>query len=388
MKTVINHVKLYDGKGAVLENASLSFDETGILAVSEQPEQPAEKGERVVEGSGKTVLPGLFDCHVHLGSMEGDSQVQTGALAAAQIREHLRYGITTVRGCGSRWNADITVRDMERSGHLTGARVVASGIGITITGGHGWAMCHECDTADEVRKAARLQLRAGADQVKLFASGGMATKGSDPDMSQYTVEQMHAAVEEAEKKGALTCAHATGLGGAKCAIQAGVRSIEHTQLDREACEMMVRQGTWYCSTITTRYGIVNSTDPSVAWMRQKAKPTDIENMLRSIRLCREYGIPMAAGTDSGFNELICPLGTGLYRELWLYTEAGLSPMEALQTATGNAALLCGLQDVTGSLRSGLEADVLLVDGDPLKDIRQLANVCMTFRKGKLVYENL
>lgn len=385
MKTIIQHVKLYDGQSTVLEDASLAFDERGILAVSKQIIVPEEPTDIVIDGTGKTVLPGLFDCHVHLGGLSGENQVECGAIAADQLREYLRFGITTVRGCGSRFNADILVRDMERAGRITGARVVASGLCITTTGGHAWAMGHQCDTVDEVRKAARIQLREGADQVKLMASGGMGTKGSDPDMSQMSVEEMRAAVEEAEKRGALSCAHATGLGGAQCAIEAGVRSIEHTQLTPELCELMIRHGTWYCSTITTRYGIVNSTDPSLEWMRKKARPTDIENMLQAIRYCRAYGIPMAAGTDSGVSDLICPLGTGLYRELWLYTEAGLTPEEALRTATGNAAILCGLQNETGTLRQGLAADVILIDGDPLRDIRRLANVCMTFHRGRRIY---
>lgn len=386
MKTIIQHVRLYDGQTTVLEDASLSFDESGILAVSEQVIPATDPADTVIDGRGKTVLPGLFDCHVHLGGIGGETEVECGAIAADQLREYLRYGITTVRSCGSRFNADIRVRDLERSGRITGARVVASGLCITTTGGHAWPMGHQCDTVDEIRKAARIQLREGADQIKLMASGGMGTKGSDPDMSQMSVEEMRAAVEEAEKRGALSCAHATGLGGARCAIEAGVRSIEHTQLNPELCELMRRHGTWYCSTITTRYGIVHSTDPSLEWMRRKAKPTDIENMLQAIRYCREYGIPMAAGTDSGAGELICPLGSSLHRELWLYTEAGLTPMEALQTATGNAARLCGLEQEVGTLRPGMMADLILVNGDPLSDIRLLSNICMTFHRGKCVYQ--
>lgn len=383
MKTVIENAQIYDGGQRVWPRAAIAFDESGILEVAEHP----LPGELVIDAAGKTVLPGLFDCHVHLGVGESNDPLEAAALAAAQANRFLQYGITTVRCCGSADNVDVLVRDLERSGRLEGAAVVASGLGITITGGHAWRMCHQCDTADEIRKAARAQLRAGVDQVKLFASGGMGTKSSDPDMLQFSAAEMRAAVEEAEKKGALTCAHATGLSGAKEAIRAGVRSIEHTQLDQECVELMLEHGTWYCSTIVTRYGIVNSTQPEYEWMRQKAAPTDIPNMMQAIRYCKQYGIPMAAGTDAGFDEVLAPIGASLHQELWLYTQAGLSPQEALYTATGAAARLCRLENSTGTLRPGLAADLVLVDGDPLQDIGQLNNIAMTFHRGRCVYQN-
>lgn len=382
MKTVIQNAKIYDGAHHVWENASVSFTEAGICELSEQPLD----GDICIDAAGQTVLPGLFDCHVHLGGMDVKDPAQGAALAAAQIQRFLQYGITTVRCCGSSYNLDILVRDLEQTGTISGARVLASGMGITTTGGHAWSMCHQCDTADEIRKAARVQLRAGADQIKVFASGGMGTKGSNPDMPQMSAEEMRIAVEEAQKKGALTCAHATGLGGAKAAIRAGIRSIEHTQLDRECVDLMQEHGTWYCSTIVTRYDIIHSTLPEYEWLRQKATPSDIPNMLQAIRYCKEYHIPMAAGTDCGFDDKLTPLGSSLHQELWLYTQAGLTPEEALYTATGAAAKLCRLENTTGTLRPGLAADLILVDGDPLHSIEDIRRIHMTFHRGKRVYE--
>ena len=384
MKTVIRNAKLYDGQDTVMENASIVFDEKGIIQVSSKE----LTGDRMIDATGKTVMPGLFDCHVHLGITADPygGEVATGALAAWQAHKFLEYGITTVRCCGSRYNADITLRELIDKRIVEAARIVASGNALTITGGHAWNMSHECDTVEEIVKATRKQLKAGADQIKLFATGGMGTKASIPNMPQFTMEEMRAAVGEAEKRNALTCAHATGLDGARKAIAAGVRSIEHTQLDRDTTRMMKEKGAYYCSTIVTRYSIVHCKDPKYAWLRDKAQPGDVERMLDAIRYCKEYGVTLCAGTDAGFNEAITPVGKSLHQELQLYTQAGLSPLEALRTATYNGAKLLRLEEKTGALRPGLAADVIVIDGDPTRNIQDVSKVIMTFREGRLLWE--
>lgn len=185
MKTLIRNVKLFDGTALAPRPMDVLFDESGILAVKEAGAAPAA-ADAVVDGTGKTLTPGLIDGHVHLGSLSMSSPTDpkghtaAGALIAAQVQDLRRWGITAVRNCGTGVNADLVVRDMIRDGLIDGARIVGCGRCICITGGHAWPMGIETDTVDETRKAARLQLREGADFVKLMATGGMGTKGSVP----------------------------------------------------------------------------------------------------------------------------------------------------------------------------------------------------------------
>ena len=195
MKTLIRNVKLFDGTALAPRPMDVLFDESGILAVKEAGAAPAA-ADAVVDGTGKTLTPGLIDGHVHLGSLSMSSPTDpkghtaAGALIAAQVQDLRRWGITAVRNCGTGVNADLVVRDMIRDGLIDGARIVGCGRCICITGGHAWPMGIETDTVDETRKAARLQLREGADFVKLMATGGMGTKGSVPNAPQLTEAQM------------------------------------------------------------------------------------------------------------------------------------------------------------------------------------------------------
>lgn len=175
MKTLIRNVKLFDGTALAPRPMDVLFDESGILAVKEAGAAPAA-ADAVVDGTGKTLTPGLIDGHVHLGSLSMSSPTDpkghtaAGALIAAQVQDLRRWGITAVRNCGTGVNADLVVRDMIRDGLIDGARIVGCGRCICITGGHAWPMGIETDTVDETRKAARLQLREGADFVKLMAT--------------------------------------------------------------------------------------------------------------------------------------------------------------------------------------------------------------------------
>lgn len=387
MKTLLTNLKIFDGTCVIAEKGHLLFDESGILQVL-TGDEPLPQADAVLDCTGKTVTPGLMDGHVHLGSTEmvrpqtPQDYAVSGALTAAQAGDFWQWGITTVRNCGVGTNADIYVRNLIRDGKISGVRIIACGKGISITGGHGWPMSHECDTPDEVRKAARLQLREGADMVKLLATGGMGTKGSIPNAPQLTEAQMRAAVEEAEAVGAITAAHCTGLEGAHRAIRAGVRCIEHAQLDEETTEMMAEAGAWYCPTIVTRYNILHTTDPNYQWMRAKANPADLDRKRRALQLCKKHGIPIIAGTDAGPNPLT-KLGSSLWTELGIYQAYGLSPQEVLHTATVSAAKMMRIDHLTGSIRPGLAADLALFCGDPTQDVTQVNTVCMTWQNGVL-----
>lgn len=225
--------------------------------------------------------------------------------------------------------------------------------------------------------------------MKMFATGGMATKGSIPNAPQMSEEQMRAVCREADRTGLLTGAHCTGIEGAQRAIRAGVRSIEHIPMDEETARMMKEHGCYYCPTIVTRYNIIHSTEPEYEHMRKKASPQDLEKKKAAIGLCLKYGIPICASTDSMGslkNDGLTKMGESLVTELNIYHEYGLTNLQAIQSATSTAAEMLRLDQVTGRMKEGLQADLILVDGKPDEDLNALRNISMTVRGGTVLYK--
>lgn len=391
MRQAIVHARILRETGQVTGNGYVVFDESGILELGEGEYRGKDLDEKI-DGEGKTLMPGLIDCHVHLGygGLSPDTpEVEQGMAIAMQMREFLKYGITTVRSMGTKDDCDIKMRNLIASGYLTGPRIIASGQGMCITGGHGWPMNYECDTPDEAKKAARKAIYAGADILKMFATGGMATKGSIPNAPQMSEEQMRAVCREADRTGLLTGAHCTGIEGAQRAIRAGVRSIEHIPMDEETARMMKEHGCYYCPTIVTRYNIIHSTEPEYEHMRKKASPQDLEKKKAAIGLCLKYGIPICASTDSMGslkNDGLTKMGESLVTELNIYHEYGLTNLQAIQSATSTAAEMLRLDQVTGRMKEGLQADLILVDGKPDEDLNALRNISMTVRGGTVLYK--
>lgn len=395
MKTLIKDIRIVDGKGAVIPRGSVLFDESGILEVLDGGNlalEAAGNPDRVMDGTGKTLIPGLIDSHVHLGTSGLDmdpGEIVMGAAIVSQLEEFPKYGITTVRSMSTKHDSDIKVRDMIDSGYLKGPRVIACGRGISITGGHGWQNNYECDTPDKVKKAARQIMRNGADFIKLFATGGMGTKGSVPNAPQLSEEQMRVATEEAENRGLFTAAHCTGIEGAKRAIRAGVRSIEHVQLDEETAQLMAEHGSYYCPTIITRYNIIHSTEPQYEHMRKKASPQDLERKKLALELCKKYQVPVCASTDSMgavWESGLTPVGISLIKEMKIYREFGMTEDDILRSATSVAAEMMRIDDVTGSIEPGKCADLVILEKNPLENIEALNTVCMTFARGEILYE--
>lgn len=391
MRQAIVHARILRETGQVTENGYVVFDESGILELGEGEYRGKDLDEKI-DGEGRTLMPGLIDCHVHLGygGLSPDTpEVEQGMAIAMQMREFLKYGITTVRSMGTKDDCDIKMRNLIASGYLTGPRIIASGQGMCITGGHGWPMNYECDTPDEAKKAARKAIYAGADILKMFATGGMATKGSIPNAPQMSEEQMRTVCREADRTGLLTGAHCTGIEGAQRAIRAGVRSIEHIPMDEETARMMKEHGCYYCPTIVTRYNIIHSTEPEYEHMRKKASPQDLEKKKAAIGLCLKYGIPICASTDSMGslkNDGLTKMGESLVTELNIYHEYGLTNLQAIQSATSTAAEMLRLDQVTGRRKEGLQADLILVDGKPDEDLNALRNISMTVRGGTVLYK--
>ncbi len=290
---------------------------------------------------------------------------------------------------GTADDSDIKIRNLVNSGYLEGPRILASGRGFSITGGHGWSMNYEVDTPEESRKAARKAIFHGADVLKMFATGGMGTKGSIPNAPQLSQEQMQVICQEADRAGLLTAAHCTGIEGAERSIRAGERCFEHIQMDEEVAELMQAHGCFYCPTIVTRYNIIHSTAPEYEHMRKKASPQDLERKRKAIQFCLQYGIPICAGTDSIgtiLNDGLTKMGESLLTELMIYQEYGMDNMQVIQSATKTAAQMLRIDEETGTLETGKCADLILVDGNPAENLKDLQNLIFTVKGGRFVYQ--
>jgi imidazolonepropionase-like amidohydrolase len=362
------------------------------------PDIPA--GARVIDGQGRFLVPGLIDCHVHLTS--GGDPNELAALRAAPLAVRawkaernaaatVRAGVTTVRDLGAADHLNIHLARAVDAGLLEGPRILAAGYGVTMTGGHGHGfIAVEADGPDEVRKKVREQLRAGAAAIKLFASGGVMTPGVDPRSPSFTVEELRAGVEEAHKAFRVVGAHAQATEGIKNAILAGVDSIEHgVWLDEEAIAMMVERGTCLVATLTAPWQIAHrGVEAGVpAYMVEKGWQV-LEAHEQSFRAAVRAGVRIAMGTDQGtpFNRP----GENA-QELLRMVQLGLSNAAALLAATAWAADLLRLADRTGRIREGLDADLLLLDRDPLADIAVLAEpaaIRAVLARGKIICTTL
>jgi imidazolonepropionase-like amidohydrolase len=375
MRTAYVKGQVIDGRGKAYEGYVI-IDGDRIAEVG--PGNPPALGESVVRKdlTSKSILPGLIDCHVHLRSdgladPRAQQAADTDAIAllrsARNARRTLECGVTTIRDCGSRGGIDFALRAASQQGLCPTPRLVLSGLTICITGGHGWQLGHEADGPDAVRRAARTQIKAGADNVKLIASGGILSPGSEIGAPQFTVEEMRAAVEEAHAAGKICCAHAHGATAIKNAVKAGVDSIEHGYLlDDDGIQLMLDHGTYLVATSAAvrnvvKHGTAAGIRPEVVRKAQSA----IDQHIASFKRAHKAGVKLAMGTDTGVP--YTQHGNNL-DELVYLVEMGLSPMEALSVTTIEAAKLLRMDDRIGSLEPGKLADFIVVDGDPVADI--------------------
>ncbi|WP_170008805.1 metal-dependent hydrolase family protein [Bacillus fonticola] len=391
MITKIHNVRIITcSRDGVFESGTITFDESGVTEVSPH-DCAGVKADVEINGRGMTVLPGLIDSHVHLGmdcSPDPFKQIGEDDVATTAYRAHqqgqtfLRSGITTVRNLGTRYNVDISYRTAMEQGMVTGPRVFAAGQPIVMTGGHGHVMATEVDGIEEVRKAARRQLKAGADLLKLMATGGVLTKGTDPGSTQFSEEELRCACVEAEHVSKTTAAHAIGIEGIKNAVRAGITTIEHgNTLDDEAVELMLEKGTYLVPTLMAATLIVDKKGTVPEHMIRKTEKL-IQRHMESFRRAYQAGVKIAAGTDAGtpFNE------PGLLvDELALMIEQGMTPHEAIQSATITAAQCVKADDHIGSLEKGKRSDLILVEGNPLEDIVCLKNIRKVYQDGTLLF---
>jgi imidazolonepropionase-like amidohydrolase len=391
VKTAINNAQVIYGDGRHLDVGSVLFDETGILAVGPDPFD----ADTVIDGRGKTAAPGFIDCHVHLGfppypwtykEFERQTAAETGVLAHKQAVDMLKSGVTTVRSVGSFFDADLVLCEMEEKGLVKTVRVVGSGRVICITAGHCWEMGIECDTVGETLRAARGQIKKGAKVLKMMATSGVIGIGPSQNV-QLSEEQIRAVCSVGKAFNVPTCAHIMNKTALYQCVEAGLTSVEHGyELDEDAARLMIERGTWYVpTTVVTRNEAMYIPDDYAPGAEIKVKAAEAQKRAqKAVRTAIAGGVKMAVGTDSG-----CPYTDpdhfAYAEELKIYNDNGMEPIDIFTCATLNGAKLLRIDDKVGTLEVGKVADVILIDGDPLKDITVCRNIERTYRGGKLYY---
>ena len=385
--------QLIDGTGgAPIQDAVVVIEGDRISAAGKANATNIPTGAERIDVTGKTVIPGLINCHAHLcldGSLDpitalNQRSITENVLIAAKHAEAtLRAGITTVRDLGGWEGIDLGLKKAINDGVILGPRLLVSGKLLCMTGGTAHYIGREVDGPDEARKGAREQLKAGVDVIKVMATGGVLTPGVDPGSAQLTFEELRAAIEEAKKAGKLTASHAQGATGIKNAIQAGVDSIEHGFfLDAEAIDMMLEHETFLVPTLAGIYQVIERGPESgiPAFLIEKAQRAS-DAHLDSLRRAREAGVRIAAGNDGGtpFNR-----ADNLAIELERLVAAGMSTVEALATAHRTAAELLRMAEQVGSVEPGKLADSVVLDADPQADISAVHQVHMVIKAGQRI----
>ena len=394
-RTILTGALLLDGSGAPpVAGRAVVVEQGRIGAVVAASDAPAGTTLRL---DGLTLLPGLINMHVHLcfggeadpaAAMQRDSHAMTVIKAVLRARQTLEAGVTTVRDLGGRDYAELSVRDAVRHGLIPGPRILCAGRGICMTGGHGWNLIgREADGPDDVRKAVREQLKAGADVIKLFATGGVMTPGVEPNSAQLTRDEVVAGIEEARKAGRRTAAHAMGSDGIANCLEGGITTIEHGVFLTEAlCERMARDGVALVPTLIAPAAIaaggVAGGIPEYAVRKSLAVA---DRHLEGFRMALRHGVPIAAGTDAGTP--LNPHGT-LVPELALMVQGGMTPAAAVHAATAAAARALGLEHETGRIAPGLAADLLAVDGNPAERVQALDEVRLVMAQGRIAVDRL
>jgi imidazolonepropionase-like amidohydrolase len=368
--------RIITGTGEVIEQGTAAIDGKIFTFVGPVNRLLPSKKDTVFNLSGKTILPGLIDCHVHLcldgspdpvTSLSRDSLPTSTLKTALHARLTLEAGVTTVRDLGGKDYVDIAIRDGIETRLLQGPRMICGGKLICMTGGQGWQFGREANGTDSVREGVREQLKAGADVIKLMATGGIMTKGMNPGATQLTLEELRAGVEEARKAGRRTASHAQGAEGIKNALLAGIDSIEHgIFLDDEAIQLISERKAYLVPTLSAPYHIrregVKGGIP--AYIVEKSNAV-MKSHIQSIKKAYQAKIPIAMGTDAGtpFNRH----GENP-KEMELLVKVGLSPMEAIVAATRTASEVLGMEKRIGTLEKGKLADLIVLNGNPLEDI--------------------
>jgi imidazolonepropionase-like amidohydrolase len=387
---VLTGAALIDGTGAEPVRGRAVVIEGGrIVQIVDAARAP--RG-RPVDLAGCSLLPGLINCHVHLcfggepdpvRAIREEPHALTALKVLRRAQETLETGVTTVRDLGGRDYVELAVRRGIGEGLFSGPRILGAGKPVCMTGGHGHFVGREADGPDDVRKAVREQLKAGADVIKLIATGGVMTPGVEPGSPQLTLEEMRAAVQEAVKAGRRTAAHAQGSTGIADAVEAGITTIEHgIFLTDEIIAAMKRRDTFLVPTLAAPAAIsAGGRAAGIPDYMVRKSDALVASHVGSFKRAHEAGVRIAAGADSG-----TPLNFhgSLLPELELMVTHGMTPLEAIHSATAVAAEAIGLSSEIGRIAEGYAADLLAVAGDPAGRIGALADVRLVLARGAII----
>jgi imidazolonepropionase-like amidohydrolase len=401
---------LIDGRGGEPLKDSLVLVEDGKLRkVTTQKDGEIPAGYQIVNGKGKSLLPGFIDSHLHLIYGESDTQApQTNLIPGLTdhpvvkiLRSYtyamrtIKMGFTTVRDAGAMNELIIQLRNAINQGIVEGPRIICCNQHLSITGGHAdyypsWItrtdeVTNVCDGAEEVLHAVRRQIKQKADWIKIFASGGISDAFNEQEFSD---EEMAVIVREAHSKGKYVCAHTMHIPGTLAAVKAGIDSVEHgTRLNEEIVDIMVKKGIYLVPTLYVAWGVAAKGETfglPKSYVDIAAKIFEFAK--QSFRLAYKKGVKIALGTDCGFN--MVTHGSNA-KEFELMVEMGMTPMEAIQAGTSAAAEMLRMSDQIGTVEEGKLADLVLVDGNPLNKIeilQQEQSILMVMKEGKLFKE--
>jgi imidazolonepropionase-like amidohydrolase len=398
-RTVILAGKLLDVRtGDTLSNQAIVVEGDKIVSVGPMSAVKLSGNESRIELSNATLLPGLIDAHTHLtfdpqfGYESLAISVPREALIGAKnARVTLEAGFTTVRNVAASGYADVALRDAINAGDVPGPRMLVSGPPLGITGGH----CDNnllpfeyhatedgvADGIEQVQHKVREVIKYGADLIKVCATGGVLSKGDDPNASQYTLEEMKAIVTDAHRLGRKVAAHAHGAQGVIWASEAGVDSVEHGHLmNDEAIAVLKKNGTYLVPTLylmdwQRAHGAQANLPAFLKAKMELVSSVGKQNVQKAIKA----GVKIGMGTDAA----VYPHGLNAH-ELEVYVQLGMTPLGAIQSATINDADLLGWKDKIGALEAGKWADIIAVEGDPLHDITVLQRVKFVMKGGQVV----
>jgi imidazolonepropionase-like amidohydrolase len=400
---VLKAARLIDGTGKPeIKNGVVVVTDDKITAVGSADQVQIPSGAKVVDLGDVTLLPGFIDAHTHvigriLGDLDGinadvrDYQSFGAILGTRNAKNILLAGFTTIRNVGAPNFDDMALRKAINEGWVDGPRMQTAGHSIGITGGH----CDQngyrpglfdtkikngiADSVDEIRAAVRYQVKYGADVIKTCATGGVLSEGDAVGATQYNFEEMKALVDEATLLERRVAAHAHGTEGIKIAVRAGVASIEHGSfLDEEGAKLMAERGTFLVPTLLAGESVEKlAKDNFLKGLRREKALAAATAMRNGIRLAIKHKVKIALGTDSG----VFPHGKNGHEFTLLVEWGGMSPMEAITAGTMNAAMLLGWEKQIGSLEVGKFADIVVVQGNPLQDIRKMESTIFVMKNG-------